>query len=110
MQPDTVTANKVVSLTYVIRKQDGEIFEYTDLPIDYVHGMNSKLFRKVKPLFLTVEECVVRSLRRIPLFTKSAPNLKFLLLVRRTISDNEQGRTRKSREDREAQIGARVAI
>ena len=45
MQPDTVTANKVVSLTYVIRKQDGEIVEYTDLPIDYVHGMNSKLFR-----------------------------------------------------------------
>lgn len=48
MQPDTVTANKVVSVTYVIRKQDGEIFEYTDLPIDYVHGMNSKLFGKVE--------------------------------------------------------------
>lgn len=56
MQQDTVSANKVVSLTYVIRKQDGEIFEYTDLPIDYVHGVNSKLFRKVER---ALEGCAV---------------------------------------------------
>ena len=48
MQQDLVRPNKVVSLTYVIRKQDGEIFEYTDLPIDYVHGAGSRLFRKIE--------------------------------------------------------------
>ena len=40
----------------MIHKQDGEIFEYTDLPIDYVHGMNSKLFRKVER---ALEGCTV---------------------------------------------------
>lgn len=48
MQQELVKPNKVVSLTYVIRKQDGEIFEFTDLPIDYVHGASSRLFRKVE--------------------------------------------------------------
>ena len=48
MQQDLVRPNKVVSLTYVIRKQDGEIFEYTDLPIDYVHGAGSRLFPKIE--------------------------------------------------------------
>ena len=48
MQQDLVRPNKVVSLTYVIRNQDGEIFEYTDLPVDYVHGTGSRLFRKVE--------------------------------------------------------------
>ena len=43
-----VEPNKVVSLTYVIRKQDGEIFEYSDLPVDYVHGVDSKMFAKVE--------------------------------------------------------------
>ncbi len=48
MHQDLVKPNKVISLTYVIRKQDGEIFEYTDLPIDYVHGAGSRLFRKIE--------------------------------------------------------------
>ena len=48
MQQDLVRPNKVVSLTYVIRKQDGEIFEYTDLPVAYVHGAGSRLFHKIE--------------------------------------------------------------
>ena len=48
MQQDLVRPNKVVSLTYVIRKQDGEIFEYTDLPVAYVHGAGSRLFSKIE--------------------------------------------------------------
>jgi FKBP-type peptidyl-prolyl cis-trans isomerase SlyD len=33
-----VTANKVVSVTYVLRNQRGDIHELRDLPVDYVHG------------------------------------------------------------------------
>ena len=48
MRQELVRPNKVVSLTYVIRKQDGEMLEYTDLPIDYVHGAGTRLFRKIE--------------------------------------------------------------
>ncbi len=48
MQQNWVRPNKVVSLTYVIRKQNGEVFEYSDLPIDYVYGAGSPLFRKIE--------------------------------------------------------------
>jgi FKBP-type peptidyl-prolyl cis-trans isomerase SlyD len=33
-----VAANKVVSVTYVLRNQRGDIHELRDLPVDYVHG------------------------------------------------------------------------
>jgi FKBP-type peptidyl-prolyl cis-trans isomerase SlyD len=40
--PNAVVArNKVVSVTYVLRNQRGDIFEYRDLPVDYVHGAAS---------------------------------------------------------------------
>lgn len=48
MAQDTVARNKVVSLTYVLRNAQGEIFEYSDLPIEYLHGSGSELFEKIE--------------------------------------------------------------
>ncbi|MDA8361524.1 MAG: FKBP-type peptidyl-prolyl cis-trans isomerase [Gammaproteobacteria bacterium] len=43
-----VTKDKVVSLTYVLHDQRGEIFEYTDLPVHYLHGSGQGLFDKIE--------------------------------------------------------------
>ena len=48
MQHDEVVRNKVVALTYVLRNGRGDIFEYNDLPIEYLHGSGSELFAKVE--------------------------------------------------------------
>jgi len=45
---ETITKDKVVSLTYAIRDQNGETFEYTDVPVNYVHGGKSDLFEKIE--------------------------------------------------------------
>jgi len=45
---ETITKDKVVSLTYAIRDQRGETFEYTDVPVNYVHGGKSDLFEKIE--------------------------------------------------------------
>jgi FKBP-type peptidyl-prolyl cis-trans isomerase SlyD len=43
-----VAKNKVVSLIYVVRNEKGEIFEYRDLPVSYVHGSGTDLFPKIE--------------------------------------------------------------
>jgi len=43
-----VAKNKVISLIYVVRNEKGEIFEYRDLPISYVHGSGADLFPKIE--------------------------------------------------------------
>jgi FKBP-type peptidyl-prolyl cis-trans isomerase SlyD len=43
-----VVKNKVVSLIYVVRNEKGEIFEYRDLPVSYVHGSGTDLFPKIE--------------------------------------------------------------
>lgn len=43
-----VAKNKVVSLIYVVRNEKGEIFEYRDLPVSYVHGSGADLFPKIE--------------------------------------------------------------
>ena len=43
-----VAKNKVVSLIYVVRNQKGEILEYRDLPVAYVHGSGADLFPKIE--------------------------------------------------------------
>lgn len=43
-----IEANKVVSLTYSIIDDKGEILEQSDLPIHYVHGGKSDLFEKLE--------------------------------------------------------------
>lgn len=46
---DTVVAkNKVVSIVYAVRNQKGELFEYRDLPVSYVHGSGADLFPKIE--------------------------------------------------------------
>ncbi len=43
-----VEKDKVVSVTYVLRDQKGEVFELSDLPISYLHGSGSDLFEKIE--------------------------------------------------------------
>jgi FKBP-type peptidyl-prolyl cis-trans isomerase SlyD len=42
-----VGPNKVVSLTYVLRNERGEVFELRDVPMVYVHGADGTLFPAV---------------------------------------------------------------
>ncbi|HYA38955.1 MAG TPA: peptidylprolyl isomerase [Candidatus Methylomirabilis sp.] len=48
MSDSVVAKNKVVSLTYLLRNQKGDIFEYRDLPVSYVHGSGADLFPKIE--------------------------------------------------------------
>jgi FKBP-type peptidyl-prolyl cis-trans isomerase SlyD len=48
MSPSTVQKNKVVSLTYTLRNERGDVFEYSDLPVAYVHGAGGDLFEKIE--------------------------------------------------------------
>jgi len=48
MSDSVVAKNKVVSLTYLLRNQRGDIFEYRDLPVSYVHGSGADLFPKIE--------------------------------------------------------------
>ena len=45
---ETITKDKVVSLTYAIHDQNGKTFESTDVPVNYVHGGKSDLFEKIE--------------------------------------------------------------
>lgn len=45
---DVITRNKVVSLTYILRNEKGEICEYRDLPVAYLHGSGEDLFPKIE--------------------------------------------------------------
>jgi FKBP-type peptidyl-prolyl cis-trans isomerase SlyD len=48
MPEPIIAENKMVSLTYTLRNQQGDVFEYRDLPISYLHGAASGLFEKVE--------------------------------------------------------------
>lgn len=48
MTQSVVARDKVVSLTYVLRNERNEIFEYRDLPVSYLHGAGSDLFPKIE--------------------------------------------------------------
>ena len=39
--------NKQVSITYSILSEQGEVLEQSDLPIDYVHGVDDRIFPKI---------------------------------------------------------------
>lgn len=43
-----IEKNKVVSLGYSLRDEKGELFEYSDLPICYLHGSGADLFDKIE--------------------------------------------------------------
>lgn len=43
-----VEKDKVVSLAYTLKDEKGKLFEYSDLPIAYLHGSGSDLFAKIE--------------------------------------------------------------
>lgn len=43
-----ISRNKVVYITYSILDESGQVFEQHDLPIGYVHGVNSPLLEKIE--------------------------------------------------------------
>ncbi|NOX09325.1 MAG: peptidylprolyl isomerase [Gammaproteobacteria bacterium] len=42
-----VAKNRIISVTYSIRAEDGEILEQSDLPVSYLQGGQTRLFAKV---------------------------------------------------------------
>jgi len=48
MTAEAIRKDKVVSLTYTLRNQRGEVFEQSDVPVSYLHGHDSGLFEKVE--------------------------------------------------------------
>ena len=48
MTAQIVTRDKVVSFTYSIQDDQGNIMEQSDLPISYVHGGKNDLFEKIE--------------------------------------------------------------
>jgi FKBP-type peptidyl-prolyl cis-trans isomerase SlyD len=51
-----VTRDKVVSFTYSIQDEEGDIVEQSDLPISYVHGGQHDLFEKIEA---ALEGCTI---------------------------------------------------
>lgn len=48
MSAPSVQKNRVVSITYVLRNQKDEIYEYNDMAVSYLHGVNGPLFPKIE--------------------------------------------------------------
>ena len=45
---DTVKQGMVVSITYTLNDENGDLFEYRDLPVSYLHGSGVDLFPKIE--------------------------------------------------------------
>ncbi len=48
MSDQIVAKNKVVSITYRILDEQGELVEQSDIPVDYIHGSDNDMFAKVE--------------------------------------------------------------
>ncbi len=48
MSEQTVKKDKVVTLTYTLKDENGDIFEYRDLPVSYLHGHHSDIFPQIE--------------------------------------------------------------
>lgn len=74
-----VAKNKVVSLSYVLRNQKGDIFEIRDLPVSYVHGSGADLFPKIEQALegRAVGERVAVQLSPADAFGEHDPKLTF---------------------------------
>ncbi|KPJ95345.1 MAG: peptidylprolyl isomerase [Gammaproteobacteria bacterium SG8_11] len=48
MSDQIVTKHKVVSITYRILDEQGQLVEQSDIPIDYIHGADNDMFAKVE--------------------------------------------------------------
>ncbi len=79
MTASVVTKNKVVSLIYAVRNQKGELFEYRDLPVSYVHGSGADLFPKIEDALegRVIGDRVVVRLSPADAFGEHDPKLTF---------------------------------
>ena len=79
MTASVVTKNKVISLIYAVRNQKGELFEYRDLPVSYVHGSGVDLFPKIEAALegRTIGDRVVVELSPADAFGEHDPKLTF---------------------------------
>ena len=79
MTASVVTKNRVVSLIYAVRNQKGELFEYRDLPVSYVHGSGVDLFPKIEAALegRTIGDRVVVELSPADAFGEHDPKLTF---------------------------------
>jgi FKBP-type peptidyl-prolyl cis-trans isomerase SlyD len=79
MTASVVTKNRVISLVYAVRNQKGELFEYRDLPVSYVHGSGVDLFPKIEAALegRTIGDRVVVELSPADAFGEHDPKLTF---------------------------------
>ena len=79
MTDSIVAKNKVVSLIYAVRNQKGELFEYRDLPVSYVHGSGVDLFPKIEEALegRAIGDRVVVQLSPAEAFGEHDPKLTF---------------------------------
>ena len=79
MTASVVTKNKVISLIYAVRNQKGELFEYRDLPVSYVHGSGVDLFPKIEEALdgRVIGDRVVVQLSPADAFGEHDPKLTF---------------------------------
>ena len=79
MTASVVTKNRVVSLIYAVRNQKGELFEYRDLPVSYVHGSGVDLFPKIEAALegRAIGDRVVVELSPADAFGEHDPKLTF---------------------------------
>jgi FKBP-type peptidyl-prolyl cis-trans isomerase SlyD len=64
MTATMVSDGTVVSFTYSIQDESGEVVEQSDLPISYVHGGKHDLFEKIEQ---ALDSCVVGDSIKVPL-------------------------------------------
>ncbi len=76
---DQVSKNKVISVAYAIHDERGETFEYTDVPVNYVHGGKSDLFEKIEQALdgKTIGDKVEVTLNSDEAFGSHDPGLTF---------------------------------
>jgi len=77
MSDQIVANNKVVSFTYSILDESGEVIEQSDMPFSYVHGGKHEMFDKVVQ---ELEGCIIGQDMMVPLspeesFGQSNPSL-----------------------------------
>ena len=79
MTASVVTKKKVISLIYAVRNQKGELFEYRDLPVMYVHGSGVDLFPKIEEALegRAIGDRVVVQLSPADAFGEHDPKLTF---------------------------------
>jgi len=79
MSTARVEPNKVVSVTYQLRNEQGEVVDVRDLPVAYVHGAGSDLFPQVEQALTNkaVGETIEVTLTPDEAFGAHDPNLTF---------------------------------